>query len=156
MTYSITLPETIFQYIIRAKDMYISGHFIGCILLSATVIELALADKLITIGKAAHEVVECLTLAEKTSLCYRFGLINRSDKKSIDSTRKIRNALTHANMGKLTEEAKRHYSSADEAILQIIGSLYLGDFGAAMKNDAFECLDYARSLTRRWYGEETS
>lgn len=153
MQYGMSLPQTIFDYIVFAKDMYISGHFIGAILMSATVVDLALANRLVEAGKATYEVVESLTLAEKTNLCYRFRMISCNDKERIDHLRDIRNALAHANVGRLTKEARRHYSTADEAILQVLSSLYLSDFGAAIKNDALECLKFARSLTQRWHGE---
>jgi len=152
MKYGVSLPQTIFDYIVCAKDMYISGHFIAAILTSTTIVELALANRLVEAGKATYEVVECLTLAEKTNLCYKFRMIDRNDKKRIDRLRDIRNALAHANVGKLTKEAKRYYSTADEAILQVLSSLYLSDFGAALKSDALECLKFARSLTQRWHG----
>lgn len=152
MRYRVSLPQTMFDYIACATDMYISGHFIGAILMSATIVELALANTLVEAGKATHQVVECLTLAEKTNLCYQFRMIDRNDKKRIDCLRNIRNALAHANVGKLTKEARHHYSTADEAILQVLSSLYLSDFGAALKSDALECLEFARNLTQRWYG----
>ncbi len=146
------LPQLIWDYSGQAIDMYISGHFVGVLFLSATMVELALADALVRNFKATQEVVECLTLDEKTRLCRKFGIINGDDKRSIDTLRQIRNALTHANAGKLTEIAKSFYSSVDDVILQVLPSLYLGNFGGSMKSQALKFLEFTRRLTWRWYG----
>lgn|GEM_PF-3596311 len=46
--YDKPMPELMFTYSSKADQMFINGHFIGVILLCAAVVELCLADQLMS------------------------------------------------------------------------------------------------------------
>ena len=69
------LPKLLREYIDEAVSLYINGHFSSVILWCVSMLELALADKLINNGKGVKEVIETLTLYTKTRLCSKFGII---------------------------------------------------------------------------------
>ena len=158
VTYGGELPKLLWEYSTEAIQLYICGHFASIILWCATILELALSDKLIHNGKGTREVIELLTLSEKTRLCHKFGIITSQEDKNntIDDIRYLRNYIIHANAGKLAEMARTYYGDVDDVISQILPELYLGDFGEPLKSKALKSLTFTRELTKRWYGEKPS
>jgi len=149
------LPELLWEYSSPADQLYIDGQFGAVIIWSATLLELILADKLIAGGKGTKELVELLSLAEKTRLCTDFEIITKKDRKSIDKIRELRNAIAHANVGKLDQRGKRHYPDLEEAS-KVRPHLYLADLGGPLEEDALYSLTYTMSLVEKWYGEKPS
>lgn len=157
VTYGGELPKLLWEYSTEAIQLYICGHFASIILWCATILELALSDKLIHKSKGTKEVIELLTLNEKTRLCHKFGIItSQEDKNNIDDIRNLRNSITHADAGKLAKMARAYYGDVDDVISQVLPELYLGDFGKALKSQALKSLTFTRELTKRWYGEKPS
>jgi hypothetical protein len=151
------LPKLLGEYSTEAIQLYICGHFASVILWCATILELALSDKLIHNSKGTKEVIELLTLSEKTRLCHKFGIItSKEDKNNIDDIRNLRNSIIHADAGQLAEMARAYYGDVDDVISQVLPELYLGDFGEALKSEALKSLTFTRELTKRWYGEKPS
>jgi len=157
VTYGGELPKLLWEYSTEAIQLYICGHFASVILWCATILELALSDKLIHNSKGTKEVIELLTLSEKTRLCHKFGIItSQEDKNNIDDIRNLRNSIIHADAGKLAKMARAYYGDVDDVISQVLPELYLGDFGEALKSKALKSLTFTRELTKRWYGEKPS
>jgi len=157
VTYGGELPKLLWEYSTEAFQLYICGHFASIILWCATILDLALSDKLIHISKGTKEVIELLTLSEKTRLCHKFGIItSQEDKNNIDDIRNLRNSIIHADAGKLAKMARAYYGDVDDVISQVLPELYLGDFGEALKSQALKSLTFTRELTKRWYGEKPS
>lgn len=155
VTYGGELPKLLWEYSTEAIKLYICGHFASVILWCATILELALSDKLIHNSKGTKEVIALLTLSEKTRLCRKFRIItSKEDKNNIDDIRNLRNSIIHADAGKLAEMARAYYGDVDDAISQVLPELYLGDFGEALKSEALKSLTFTRELTKRWYGEK--
>lgn len=155
--YGGDLPRLLWEYCTEAVQLYICGHFASVIIWCATILELALSDKLIHNSKGTKEVIELLTLREKTILCRKFGIITfERDKDNIDDIRNLRNSIIHADAGKLANMARAYYGNVDDAISQVLPELYLGDFGKALKSEALKSLTFTRELTKRWYGEKSS
>ncbi len=148
------MPRLLWEYSAEAIHLYICGHFPAVILWCASILELALEDKLIASGKGTGEVIELLSLAEKTRLCRKFRIITAGDKKGIDRMRDLRNSITHANAGRLGEMARAHYSDVGGALSDVLPSLYLGDFGSTISSKALEVLSFSRELIKQWYGEK--
>ena len=149
------LPELLWEYFTRAGQLYIDGQFPAVILWSATLLELILADKLVSHSKYAKTRVESLNLAEKTQCCCGSGLLATEDMSSIDHIRKLRNAIAHASMGKLDEMARRHYPDLDEAS-KVRTQLYLANIGGSLEEEALNSLMYTSNLVERWYGVKPS
>jgi len=157
VAYGGELPKLLWEYSTEAIQLYICGHFASVILWCATILELALSDKLIHNSKGTKEVIEPLTLSEKTRLCHKFGIItSQEDKNNIDDIRNLRNSIIHADAGKLAKMARAYYGDVDDVISQVLPQLYLGDFGEALKSEALKSLTFTRELTKRWYGEKPS
>ena len=157
VTYGGELPKLLWEYSTEAIQLYICGHFASVILWCATILELALSDKLIHNSKGTKEAIELLTLSEKTRLCHKFGIItSQEDKNNIDDIRNLRNSIIHADAGKLAKMARAYYGDVDDVISQVLPELYLGDFGEALKSQALKSLTFTRELTKRWYGEKPS
>ena len=157
VTYGGELPKLLWEYSTEAIQLYICGHFASIILWCATILELALSDKLIHNSKGTKEVIELLTLSEKTRLCHKFGIItSQEDKNNIDDIRNLRNSIIHADAGRLAKMARAYYADVDDVISQVLPELYLGDFGEALKSEALKSLTFTRELTKRWYGEKPS
>ena len=157
VTYGGELPKLLWEYSTEAIQLYICGHFASVIFWCATILELALSDKLIYNNKGTREVIGLLTLSKKTRLCHKFGIItSKEDKNNIDDIRNLRNSIIHADAGKLAEMARAYYGDVDDVISQVLPELYLGDFGEALKCKALKSLTFTRELTKRWYGEKSS
>jgi len=151
---SAELPELLGEYSAETIQLYICGHFASVILWCTSIAELALEDKLIGSGKGTKEVIELLSLVEKTRLCRKFSIITSQDKKDIDDLRNLRNYIAHANAGKLTEMARVCYGDVEEALSHALPSLYLSDFGNKISSQALKFLNFTRELIKRWYGEK--
>jgi hypothetical protein len=147
-------PDLMWDYSCEVIQLYICGYFTSVILWCAGVLESVLADQLIVNGKAAKEVIELLSLDEKSRLCHGFEIITKQDKKSIDRIRVLRNDIIHANAGNLAKRAQTYYGDVDTPISKALPSLYLGNFDGSMKSQALNALKYTHELLSRWYGEK--
>ena len=152
--YGGDLPELLWAYSGEAIKSYIWGEFSSVILFCASILELVLADKLIRESKGTKEVIEMLTLNEKTRLCYQYKILKKEDKKNIDKVRELRNWIAHANAGRLSQIAKRSYGDVSEVLSQVLAEFYLSNLGGKIQRQALECLEFTRGLSRRWYGEK--
>lgn len=148
------LPELLGEYSAETIQLYIYGHFASVIIWCVSIVELSLEDKLIGSGKGTKEVIELLSLVEKTRLCRKFGIITSEDRKNIDNMRNLRNSIAHANAGKLTDMARVCYEGVDEALSHALSGLYLSNFGNAISSQALKFLNFTRELIMRWYGEK--
>ena len=90
------------------NDMFIRGHFMGVILISAGILELVLADQLRSTGMTQEEV-QRFGLEQMVILGRRIGILNANEAGQFNELRKLRNALIHANAGRLDQMAKKRY-----------------------------------------------
>lgn len=159
VTFVKPLPKLLWEYIGEAGQLYINGHFSNVILWCASMLELALADKLIDSGKGVKEVIEPLSLDRKTRLCSEFGIITcKETEKNIDKIRDLRNAVAHAKAGKLATMAKKQtvYEDIIDSSPEILAELFLTNFGGPMKSEALESIEFTMKLMEHWYGEKAS
>ena len=147
------LPELLQDYSAKVIQLYINGNFCSVILWCASILELVLADKLISEGKGKKEVIELLSLKEKTDLCRRYNIIDREESKKISKVRESRNAIVHANAGKLTEMAKKSYGDVSNDLSKFLAGFFLSNLGGGIQSQALEYLEFTRTLSARWYGE---
>lgn len=154
-TYSVTLPNLVWYYITEADDMFIRGHFIGTILLCAGIVELVLADQLRTKIQMTQKEVERFGLEQMAILSRRLGILSAPEAASIDELRKLRNALIHANAGKLGQMAGRRYKDWGLDISDLDAGLFLKPaWEGGIDQDALSHLQSARNLTVKFYGAE--
>ena len=113
--------------------MYITGHFIGVVLLCAGIAELVLADQLRSKTQMTQEEVEHFELKQMMIRCRRLGILSNSEEGQIDKLRKLRNAL----------------NGVDELGL-FFAPLWLGD----INKDVLGHLQSVRDLLLKFYGEE--
>jgi len=147
------LPELLWEYSVEAVQLYINGNFSSVILWCAAILELILADKLINGGKGTKEVIELLSLKEKTNLCLQYKIISKEESKKINEVRELRNAIIHANAGKLAKMARKRYDDVNNNLSQVLTEFYLSNLGGEMKRQTLEYLAFTRNLCARWYGE---
>lgn len=102
-----TLPELIWDYITEARQMFTDGYFIGVILLCAGMVELSLADQLMSKTQMTREEIERFSLKQMAILARRLEIVINQEKDTIDKLRKLRNALIHANAGKIAEMVRK-------------------------------------------------
>ena len=109
-TYGQPLPKLMWEYVTTADDMFIDGHFLGVVLLSAAIMELLLADQLMARTQMTRDEIEHFSLEQMTILSHRLQILNDQEEGTIDELRKLRNALIHANAVRLGKMARRSYS----------------------------------------------
>lgn len=158
--YQGKLPSLLTSYSALANEMYISGYFVGVILLCAAIAELILADKLLAKVPMTQDELGHFSLYEKTVLCHGLGILNNQgqDKANMDELRKLRNWLSHANAGNLYKMAEGSYRRLDDAVRteDVVTTLYLANLDGKLKNQALQHLGFIRGLIQRWYGVEPS
>ena len=149
--YNQTLPELIWDYITEARQMFTDGYFTGVILLCAGMVELSLADQLMSKTKMTREEIERFSLEQMTILARRLEIVINQEKDTIDKLRKLRNALIHANAGKIAEMVRKRLP---ELSVHPPGLYFSPSFGG-VSDDAKEYLKFTRKLALRFYGAES-
>lgn len=152
VTYIGELPELLLEYSAAAIQLYINGNFGSVILWCASILELVLADKLISEGKGTKEIIELLNLREKTALCRRYKIIDKEESKMINKMRESRNAIVHANAGKLAGMAKKSYGDVSDDLSKFLAGFYLSNLGGGIQSQALGYLEFTRKLNARLYG----
>jgi len=117
-------------------------------------LELVLGDKLLSEGKGKKEIIELLNLREKTALCRRYEIIDKEESKMINKVRESRNAIVHANIGRLTEMAKKSYGDVGDELFEHLPGFFLSNLGGEIQSKALEYLEFTRTLSERLYGEK--
>lgn len=144
------LPELMWEYSVETVEMYIRGHFIGAILLSAATVECALADKLQSQPDLKTKRVDKWMLGRKANESHRRHIVKDTEKFEIDALSQLRNALIHAKAGQLTKMATKIYEGFDDGTSL---GFYLSGFGDGIKNEALHSITFVRDLVREWYGD---
>lgn len=157
VTYGQQLPELIWEYVTTADEMFIDGHFIGVILLCASIMELSLTDRLMSRTQMARKETERFGLEQMTILAHRLGIITDQEKGSIDKLRKSRNALIHAKAGEIAKMGRVCYEVPPSDHSELLErELYLTPLsdGEGIAGDALKYLGFTRDLTFRFYGAQ--
>jgi len=158
VTYGQQLPELIWDYLTTTDEMFIDGHFLGVILLCASIVELSLSDRLMSRIQIVTDEIERFSLEQMTILARRLGIITDQEKGNIDKLRKSRNALIHAKAGEITKMGRVWYevppSNHSESLVR---GLYLTPLseGEGIAGDALRYLGFTRDLTFRFYGAQS-
>jgi hypothetical protein len=157
VTYGQQLPELIWDYLTTTDDMFIDGHFLGVILLCASIVEMSLSDRLVSRIQMAPKEIERFSMEQMTILAHRSGIITDQEKGTIDKLRKTRNALIHAKAGEITKMGKVWYEvPASNHSELLVRGLYLTPLseGEGIAGDALKYLGFTRDLTFRFYGAQ--
>jgi hypothetical protein len=154
VAYGQQLPRLMWEYVTTADDMFIDGHFFGVVLLSTAVTELLLADQLMARTQMTRDEAERFGLEQMTIMCHRLQILTDQEKDAIDGLRKLRNALIHANAGKLDKMAKKSYGGFYEGLET---EFYLSPLSdeSGIRADALKYLCFTRDLTFRFYGAQS-
>jgi hypothetical protein len=153
VTYGQQLPRLMWEYVTTADEMFIDGHFLGVILLSAAVTELLLADQLMARTQMTRDEIEHFGLEQMTILSHRLQILTDQEKDAIDELRKLRNALIHANAGKLSKMARKSYGDFYEGLGTEFYLFPLSDENG-IRADSLKYLCFTRGLTFRFYGAQ--
>lgn len=153
VTYGQRLPKLMWEYVTTADQMFIDGHFLGVVLLCAAVTELLLADQLMANSGMTRDEVERFSLEQMALLAHRLQIVTDLEKGTIDELRQLRNALIHANAGKLGKMAKKCYGDSYEGLETEFYLSPLSDEGG-IRADALRYLGFIRDLTFRFYGAQ--
>lgn len=153
LTYGQPLPKLMWEYVATADEMFIDGHFLGVILLSTAVMELLLADQLMARAQMTRSETEHFGLEQMTILSHRLQILTDQEKDAIDELRKLRNALIHANAGRLDKMAKKSYGGFHKGLET---EFYLSPLSdeSGIRADALKYLCFTRDLTFRFYGAQ--
>ncbi len=140
-SYGSLLPDLLWEYIVEAVNMYIRGHPTGTVLLCAAAIEIILADQIK--AKSANTI-------SKIRRGRELGLLEEDEATRIDELRKLRNELIHAHAGQLKKRAMKLLPAEWAS-----PSLYfLAGLPGSIDADALKCLQTARDLAVKFYGEK--
>lgn len=153
VTYGQPLPKLMWEYVTTADDMFIDGHFLGVVLLCAAVMELLLADRVMTRTQMTGDEIKHFGLEQMAILSHRLQILTDHEKEAIDELRKLRNALIHANAGRLGKMAKKSYGVFYEGLET---EFYLSPPSdeSGIRADALKYLCFTRDLTFRFYGAQ--
>lgn len=153
VTYGQPLPKLMWEYVITVDGMFIDGHFLGVVLLCAAVTELLLADQLMARTQMIGDEIEHFGLEQMAILSHRLQILTDQEKDAIDELRKLRNALIHANAGRLSKMAKKSYGGFYEGLET---EFYLSPLSdeSGIRADALKHLCFTRDLTFRFYGAQ--
>lgn len=154
ITYDQPLPSLIDGYVNAADEMFIDGHFIGVVLLCAGIIESVLADQVTFKIRMKREELEDFNLKQMVILALRLQIITAKEKHTIDELRKLRNALIHANAGKISKMAKGCYGDS-YGNRESEFYLYPLSDEEGICADASEYLKFTRDLTFKFYGTDS-
>jgi len=150
VTYGQPLPELMWGYVTTADAMFIDGHFMGVVLLCAGIIELVLADQLMTRSQMTRDEVERFNLEQMVILAHRLEFVTEEEKDAINGLRKLRNALIHANAGKISKMAKRHGDFYGGVGMEFY--LFPLSKEGGISSDALKYLRFTRDFTSKFYG----
>ena len=153
VTYGQPLPKLMWEYVTTADEMFIDGHFLGVVLLCAAVTELLLMDQLMVNSGMIKDEVERFSLEQMAILACRLRIVNDPEKSTIDELRQLRNALIHANAGRLGKMARKSYGELYEGLETEFYLSPLSDEGG-IRVDAFKYLCIPRDLTLKFYGAQ--
>ena len=153
VTYGQPLPKLMWEYVTTADEMLIDGHFLGVVLLCAAITELLLADQLMVNTKMTREEVERFSLEQLAILAHRLQIVTDLEKGTIAELRQLRNALIHANAGKLGKMARKCYGDSYEAVEMEFYLSPLANEGGIVA-DALKYLGFTKDLTFRFYGAQ--
>jgi hypothetical protein len=150
-TYGEPLPKLMWEYVTTADEMFIDGHFLGVVLLCAAVTELLLTDQLMENSGMVKDEVERFSLEQMAILAHRLRIVTDPEKDTIDELRQLRNALIHANAGKLGKMARRSYGDFYKGLET---EFYLSPLSdeSGIRADALKHLRFTRDLTLKFYG----
>ncbi|GAH95601.1 unnamed protein product, partial [marine sediment metagenome] len=140
-------------FITEVDEMYISGYYIGVILVCAGITELVLADQIRSKAKMTPREVERFGLEQLVILGHRLAILNEKETSQLNELRKLRNYLIHAKAGKLTQMAKKRYrvSGMDDSYLD--AGFYLQPiWEGGIDKDALKHFRLVRDLTVKFYG----
>ncbi len=152
-TYGQPLPKLMWEYVTTADEMFIDGHFLGVVLLCAAVTELLLTDQLMENSGMVKDEVERFSLEQMAILAHRLRIVTDLEKGTIDELRQLRNALIHANAGKLGKMARKSYGDFYEGLETEFYLSPLSDEGG-IRADALKYLCFTRDLTFKFYGAQ--
>jgi hypothetical protein len=141
------------EYVTTADEMFIDGHFLGVVLLCAATMELLLADQLMVNSGMTRSEVERFSLEQLAILAHRLQIVTDLEKGTIAELRQLRNALIHANAGKLDKMARKSYGDFYEGLDTEFYLSPLSDEGGII-TDALKYLGFTRDLTFRFYGTD--
>ena len=154
VTYGQPLPKLMWEYVTTADEMFIDGHFLGVAFLCAAITELLLADQLMINSGMTREEVERFSLEQLAILAHRLHIVTDQEKSMIDKLRKLRNALIHADAGKLDKMARKCYGGSYEGVEMEFYLSPLANEGGIVA-DALKYLGFTRDLTFRFYGTDS-
>ena len=151
--YDVPLPELVWSYLSEADDLFIRGHFLSVIVLSASIVELVLADQIKLKTRMAIKEVERFGLEQLSILGHRLGILDDKETSQLNELRRQRNWLIHGNVGRLTQMAKKRYriSGGDDSFLDAEFYVQSG-FEGGIDQDARLHLRLVRDLTVNFYG----
>lgn len=153
VTYGQPLPRLMWEYVTTADEMFIDGHFVGVVLLCAGIVELLLADQLMVRSQMTKDEVERFSPEQMAILAHRLHIVTDREKGTIDELRKLRNALIHADAGKLSKMARKCYGDFYEGLETDFYLSPLSDEGGICA-DALRYLGFTRDLTFKFYGAQ--
>ena len=153
VTYGEPLPQLIWDYVTTADGMYIDGQFIGVVLLCAGITESVLADQLMLRTQITRNELEHFSLEQITILAHRLEIITDQEKGTIDELRKLRNALIHANAGRISKMAERCYGESYGGVEMEFYLSPLSNEGGIC-TDALKHLRFTRDFTFKFYGTD--
>lgn len=151
--YGQALPQLMWDYLTEADEMFIDGHFISVVLLCAGITESVLADQLMLRTQMTKGELEHFNLEQMAILAHRLEIVTDQEKGTIDGLRKLRNALIHANAGKIAKMAKKCYGDPYEGVEMEFFLSPLSNEGG-IYNEALKYLRFTRNLAFRFYGAE--
>jgi len=154
VTYGQQMPQFMWEYVTKADEMFIDGHFLGVVLLSAGIVELLLADQMIVRSQMTRDEIERFSLEQLAILAHRLHIVTDQEKGTIDELRKLRNALIHADAGKLAKMARKCYGGSYEGVETEFYLSPLGNEGGIVA-DALRYLGFTRDLTFKFYGTDS-
>lgn len=155
VTYNVTLPDLAWCYLTEADDMFIRGHFMGVILLCAGIMEVVLGAQLKSRTQMIQDEVERFGLEQMVILCHRLAVLDDKEAEGIDKLRKLRNALIHANIDRLSRMARRRYQECGLGTYDLGAGIFLKTaWGIGIDQDALTYLQLTRDLTVKFYGAQ--
>ena len=98
--------------------------------------------------------IEHFSLEQMAILSHRLQILTDQEKDTIDELRKLRNALIHANAGKLGKMARKSYGDFYEGLGTEFYLFPLSE-ESGIRADALKYLCFTRDLTFRFYGAQS-
>lgn len=152
-TYDVTLPNLVWYYITETDEMFISGHFIGVILLCAAIVELVLADQIRSKSQMTEKESERFGLEQLVVLGRRLDILNDKETGQLNELRRLRNDLIHSKADKLAQMARRRYQVSGLDPSHLDAGFYLQPiWEGGIDQDALRHLQLVRDLTVKFYG----